>query len=85
MDRPARFASVQTSVTQGGAENRGVHGSTLSDIENLGLVLNPGPCSIRVRSGKPPYTAYGSLDFVARQGKSTASSPRPTPPNKAAT
>ena len=69
MDRPARFASVQTTVAQGGSENRGVHGSALSDIGNLGLVLNPGPCSIRVRSGKPPYTANGSLDFVARQGK----------------
>lgn len=69
MDRPARFASVETDVTQPGAENRGVHGSALSDLGNLGLVLNPGPCSIRVRSGKPPYTSYGSLDFEARQGK----------------
>ena len=70
MDRPARFASVETSVTKGmTGENRGVHGTALSDIGNLGLVLNPGPCSIHVRSGKPPYTAYGTLDFVARQGK----------------
>lgn len=69
MDRPARFASVQTTVAQGGSENRGVHGTALSDLGNLGLVLNPGACSIRVRSGKPPFTSYGQLDFVARQGK----------------
>ncbi|WP_367871119.1 hypothetical protein [Luteolibacter sp. Populi] len=69
MDRPARFASVQTSVAQGGSQSRGVHGTALSDLGNLGLVLNPGPCSIRVHSGKPPYTSYGQLDFEARQGK----------------
>lgn len=69
MDRAGKYASVQTTVTQGGASNRGVHGTALSDLGNLGLVLNPGACSIHVRSGKPPYTSYGQLDFVARQGK----------------
>lgn len=61
---------VNTSVsTAPDGLNRGVHDKSLADIRNLGFRLDPGPCSIGVRSGKVPYVAYGRLEFTARKGK----------------
>jgi len=69
--KPAeKYASVNTAVAGGTlSESKGIHGNAMSDIANLGLVLDPGPCSIRVRSGKPPLTSYGRLEFTAQKGK----------------
>jgi hypothetical protein len=61
---------VNTSVsTAPDGRNRGVHDKSLADIRNLGFRLDPGPCSIGVRSGKVPYLAFGRLDFTATKGK----------------
>ena len=61
---------VNTSVsTVPDGQNRGVHDKSLADIRNLGFRLDPGPCSIGVKSGKVPYVAYGRLEFTARKGK----------------
>jgi hypothetical protein len=61
---------VDTSVSKApDGLNRGVHDKSLADIRNLGFILDPGPCSIGVSSGKVPYIAYGRLDFTAKKGK----------------
>ncbi|QJE96997.1 hypothetical protein [Luteolibacter luteus] len=65
-----RFDSVRTAVNQTTArESRGIHGSPLSDIGNMGLILEPGPCAIHVRSGAPPLTSWGTIEFTAQKGK----------------
>ena len=60
---------VDTSVSRfPDGLNRGVHDKSFADIRNLGFLLDPGPCSIGVYSGRVPYIAYGRLEFIATAG-----------------